>query len=55
MPNVCVRHTTKGEMTHNWRGLIVVMRQLDISVNPLFYKDIRASDFRVVINYFLSY
>lgn len=54
-PNVCVRHTTKGQMTHDWRGPIVVMRQPDMGVDPLFYEDIRASDFRVAIDYFLSY
>lgn len=54
MPNVSVRHTTKGQMTHDWRGPIVVMRQPDMG-DPLFYEDIRASDFRVAIDYYLSY
>ena len=54
-PNVCVRHTTKGRMTHDWRGPIVVMRQPGTAVDPLFYEDIRASDLRVAIDYFLSY
>ena len=54
-PNVCVLHTTKGRMTHDWRGPIVVMRQPGTAVDPLFYEDIRARDFRVVVDYFLSY
>jgi hypothetical protein len=54
-PNVCVRHTTKGQMTHDWRGPIVVMRQPGTAIDPLFYEDIRAGDFRVAIDYFLSY
>ncbi|KAH6667820.1 hypothetical protein B0J14DRAFT_172959 [Halenospora varia] len=54
-PNVCVLHTTKGQTTHVWRGPIVVMRQPGTTIDPLFYEDIRASDFRVAIGYFLSY
>jgi hypothetical protein len=54
-PNVSVQHTTKGRMTHDWRGPIVVMRQPGITIDPLVYEDIRAGDFRVVIDYFLSY
>ncbi|OCL02932.1 hypothetical protein AOQ84DRAFT_164543 [Glonium stellatum] len=54
-PNVCVRHTTKGQMTHDWRGPIVVTRQPGTAIDPLFYEDIKAGDFRVAIDYFLSY
>jgi hypothetical protein len=54
-PNVCVRHTTKGQMTHNWSGPIVVMRQPGTAVDPLIYEDIRASEYRVAVDYFLSY
>lgn len=53
--NVCIRYTTKGQIIYDWRGPIVVMRQPDMGIDPLFYKDIRASDFRVTIDYFLSY
>ena len=54
-PNVCVRHTTKGQTTHCWRGPIVVMRQPGTAIDPLVHEDIRAGDFRVAIDYFLSY
>jgi hypothetical protein len=54
-PNVCIRYTTKERMTHDWRGPIVVMRQPGTAVDPLCYEDISAGDFRVVIDYFLSY
>lgn len=54
-PNLCVRYTIKGRMTHDWRGPIVVMYQPAIGVDPLFYEDVRAGDFRVAIDYFLSY
>lgn len=54
-PNVCVQHTTKGQMTHDWRGPIVVMRQPGTAVDPLSYEDISAGDLRVVVDYFLSY
>jgi hypothetical protein len=53
--NVCVRHTTKGRMTHDWRGPIVVMRQPGTAIDPLVYEDITASDLRVTMDYFLSY
>ncbi|KAF2445898.1 hypothetical protein P171DRAFT_431282 [Karstenula rhodostoma CBS 690.94] len=53
--NVCVQHTTKGRMTHDWSGPLVVMRQPGIAVDPLFYEDVRAGDFRVAVDYFLSY
>lgn len=54
-PNVCVRHTTKGRMTNDWRGPIVVLRQPGTAIDPLFYEDISASDFRVVNDYFLFF
>ncbi|KAH7416906.1 hypothetical protein BKA64DRAFT_591508 [Cadophora sp. MPI-SDFR-AT-0126] len=54
-PNICVRHTTKGQTTHVWKGPIVVMRQSGTAIDPLFYEDIRAGDFRVAVDYFLSY
>ncbi|ESZ89559.1 hypothetical protein SBOR_10055 [Sclerotinia borealis F-4128] len=54
-PNGCVQHTTKGQTIHDWRGPILVMRQPGTAIDPLFYKDITAGDFRVAIDYFLSY
>ncbi|PQE19782.1 Zinc finger MYND-type protein [Rutstroemia sp. NJR-2017a BVV2] len=54
-PNICVLHNTKGQTTHVWRGPMVVMRQPGTAIDPLFYEDIKASDFRVAIDYFLSY
>ncbi|KAK0103241.1 hypothetical protein ONS95_005275 [Cadophora gregata] len=54
-PNVCVRQTTKGEMTHDWRGPIVVLRQPGLGIDPLFYDDVRADDLRVAVDYFLYY
>jgi len=54
-PNVCVRHITKERMRHDWRGPIVIMRQPGTAVDPLSYEDIRAGDFRVAVDYFLSY
>ena len=54
-PNICVRQTTRGKMTHNWCGPIVAMRQPGISFDPRFYEDITAADLRVVVDYFLSY
>lgn len=53
--NVCVRHTTQGQMTHDWRGPIVVMRKPGTAVDPLFYEDMKAGDLRIAIDYFLSY
>lgn len=54
-PNVCVLYTTKGQTTHVWRGPMVVKRQPGTAIDPLAYEDIRVSDFRVAIDYFLSY
>jgi hypothetical protein len=54
-PNVCVRYTTKGQLRHDWRGPIVVMRQPGTAIDPLFYEDIKAGDLRVAVDYFLSY
>ena len=54
-PNACVRQTTGGKMTHDWRGPIVVMRQPSTVIDPRFYEDIRAADLRVAVDYFLSY
>jgi hypothetical protein len=54
-PNVCVRQTTRGQMTHDWRGPIVAMRQPGTAIDPLFYEDIKAADLRVAIDYFLAY
>ena len=42
-------------MTHDWRGPIVVMRQSGTATDPLFYKDIKAADLRVVVDYFVTY
>jgi hypothetical protein len=42
-------------MTHDWRGPIVVIRQPGTAIDPRFYKDISAADFRVAVDYFLSY
>lgn len=53
--NVCVQHTTRGRMTHDWRGPIVAMRQPGTAIDPLIFEDIRAADLRVAIDYFLSY
>jgi hypothetical protein len=53
--NVCVRHTTRGQMTHDWRGPIVAMRQPGTATDPLIHEDIRAADLRVAVDYFLSY
>ncbi|KAH6613186.1 hypothetical protein C7974DRAFT_405322 [Boeremia exigua] len=53
--NVCVQHTTKGRMTYDWNGPIVVMRQPSTAVDPLFYEDVRAGDFRVAVDYFSNY
>lgn len=53
--NVCVRHTTKGQTPHDWRGPIVVMRQPGTAIDPLFYEDITAGDLRVAVDYFFSY
>jgi hypothetical protein len=55
MSNICVQHTTKAWMTHNWSGPIVVMRQPGTAVDPLFYEDVKAGDFRVAIDYLLTY
>ena len=58
MPNICVRQTTRGKMTHNWCGpiLVVVMRQPGTDLNPYdLYEDITAADLRVVVDYFLPY
>lgn len=54
-PNVCVQHTTRGKMTHDWRGPIVVMHQPGTSSDPLVYEDILAGDLRIAIDYFVSY
>jgi len=54
-PNICVRQTTRGKMTHDWRGPIVVMRQPGTAIDPIFYEDISAADLRVAVDYFLSY
>lgn len=54
-PNECVRGTTKGEMGHDWRGPLVVMRQPGTRVDPLVYEDVRAGDLRVAVDYFLAY
>jgi hypothetical protein len=54
-PNVCVRHTTNERMTHDWRGPVVVMREQGTAIDPSSYEDVSAGDFRVVIDYFLSY
>lgn len=53
--NICVQHTTGGQMTHDWRGSLVAMRQPGTAVDPLIHEDIRAADLRVAIDYFLSY
>lgn len=54
-PNICVERTTRGKMTHDWRGPIVVMRQPGTNIDPRFYEDMRAADLRVAVDYFLSY
>jgi hypothetical protein len=54
-PNVCIRQTTRGKMAHDWRGPIVVMRQPGTAMDPRLYEDIRGGDFRVAVDYFLSY
>jgi hypothetical protein len=54
-PNVCVRYTTKGQLRHDWRGPIVVMRQPGTAIDPLFYEDIKAGDLRVAVEYFLLF
>jgi hypothetical protein len=52
--NGCVRHAT-NELTHDWRGPVVGMRRPGTAIDPLFYEDVSAGDFRVVVDYFLSY
>jgi hypothetical protein len=54
-PNASIRHTTKERTIHDWRGPLVVMRRPGTAIDPLFYEDISAGDFRIVIDYFLSY
>ena len=54
-PNICVGRTTRGKMTHDWRGPIVVMRQPGTDVDPRVYEDMTAADLRVAVDYFLYY
>jgi hypothetical protein len=53
--NSCVMEITKGKMTHDWRGPIVVLRQPGTEIDPRFYEDVTAADLRIVVDYFLSY
>jgi hypothetical protein len=53
--NSCVIEITKGKMTHDWRGPIVVLRQPGTEIDPRFYEDVTAADLRIVVDYFLSY
>jgi len=53
--NACVRQTTRGKMTHDWRGPIVVMRQPGTATDPLVYEDMTAADLRVAVDYFVAY
>jgi hypothetical protein len=53
--NGCIRHATNERATHDWRGPVVVMRRPGTAIDPLFYEDVGAGDFRVVVDYFLSY
>jgi hypothetical protein len=53
--NACVQHITKGRMSHDWRGPIILMRQPGTATDPLVYEDIKAGDLRVVVDYFVSY
>ena len=54
-PNSCVMEITKGKMTHDWRGPILVMRQPGTEIDPDFYEDVTAAELRIVVDYFLSY
>jgi hypothetical protein len=54
-PNSCVMEITKGKMTHDWRGPIVVLRQPGTAMDPRFYEDVTAADLRIVVDYFVSY
>ncbi len=53
--NSCVMEITKGKMTHDWRGPIVVMRQPGTEIDPRFYEDVTAAELGIVVDYFLSY
>jgi hypothetical protein len=53
--NSCVMENTRGKMTHDWRGPIVVLRQPGTEIDPRFYEDVTAADLRIVVDYFPSY
>ena len=54
-PNICVEQTTGGKKIYDWRGPIAVMRLRWDGSDSKIYEDITATDFRVAVDYFLSY
>ena len=54
-PNICVEQMTGGKKIYDWRGPIAVMRLRWDGSDSKIYEDITATDFRVAVDYFLSY
>ena len=53
--NRAVLKITNGTMAYDWRGPLVAMRRKGLGSDPPFFGDIRAIDFRDVVDHFLKY
>ena len=54
-PNRSLKEITNGKLGHDWRGPIVVLRQVGLEADPLYYEDVTLGDLRHAVDYFLWY
>jgi hypothetical protein len=53
--NQSVVRTTNGVAPHAWKGPVLALRKKGLGLDPLHYDHITMSDFRDVVDYFLTY